>query len=70
VTKYADNGGAKFKLEVKNYFQAYHKKSGYCYLTNRFIFKSEEIFRKHISLKTNLYKIASFLSLQLTTILT
>jgi hypothetical protein len=58
VTKYADNGGAKSKLEVKNYFQAYHRKSGSCYLTDRFIFKSEEIFRKHISPETKLYKIA------------
>ena len=58
VTKYADNGRAKNVLEVKKYFQAYQKKSGFSYLSDRFMFKTERIFRKHISPETKLYKIA------------
>ena len=58
VTKYADNGRAKNVLEVKKYFQAYQKKSGFSYLSDRLMFKTERIFRKHISPETKLYKIA------------
>jgi hypothetical protein len=58
VTKYADNGQAKNREEVREYFQAYHKRSSFSYLSDRFRFKSEEIFRRHISPETKLYKIA------------
>jgi len=58
VTKYADNGLAKSQKQLKDYFQAYHKKSGFNYLTDRFMLKSEHVFRKYISPETKLYKIA------------
>lgn len=58
VTKYADNGLAKSHRQLKSYFQAYHKRSGFNYLSDRFLLKSENIFRKHISPETKLYKIA------------
>jgi len=58
VTKYADNGLAKSDIDLKEYFQSYYKKSGFSYLSDRFMFKSEKIFRKHISPETKLYKIA------------
>jgi hypothetical protein len=58
VTKYADNGLVKSHLQLKNYFKAYHQKSGFNYLIDRFMFKSEDVFRKFISPNTKLYQIA------------
>ena len=58
VTKYSDNGLARSGPDLTEYFRAYHRRSGFSYLSDRFLFKSENIFRKHISPETPLYKIA------------
>ncbi len=58
VTKYGDNGLAKSHKQLESYFQAYRKQSGFNYFSERFMFKTESIFRKFIYPETMLYKIA------------
>ena len=56
VAKYADNGRAKTKTQLKNYLKQYRKKSPVEFIYHCFERESEEFIRKHIGTNTKAFE--------------
>jgi hypothetical protein len=66
VTKYGDNGGARTREELAEYFRWYRQRAPLEYLLHRFEARSREVFRDLIPERSPLYQIAkrSYLGLK------
>lgn len=58
VTKYADNGQAKNRGELNDYFRQYRKRSPVNFLCDQLVQKSETTFRRFVAPGTKLYEAA------------